>query len=204
MAFLPGPLSGAIEACATFSVGLILEPWEGWIVTSSMLTPRQTNRPKRALTSMCMEVTYTCRLLGLSLLLALVDFAHMQQSRQRDCYTRSATLARNVNVVKRTCEGTDFAWNFRPDKSEVRFRKNVSALPKKSFLNVSYTWRRKCFNRSKPRSLRKNYYIILIFFTTIEGEESLAKSSRMLQYCECDKTRIATKMKPSRQDTIVT
>jgi len=27
-------------------------------VTSSMLTPRQTNRPKRALTSMCMEVTY--------------------------------------------------------------------------------------------------------------------------------------------------
>jgi len=42
-----------------------------------MLTPRQTNRPKRALTSMCMEVTYKCRLLGLSLLLALVDFAHM-------------------------------------------------------------------------------------------------------------------------------
>jgi len=35
------PLSGAIEACATrlclhnFSVGLILEPREGWIVTSS-------------------------------------------------------------------------------------------------------------------------------------------------------------------------
>jgi len=54
------PLSGAIEACATrlcsytFSVGLILEPREGWIVTSSMLTPRQTNRPKTALTSMCM------------------------------------------------------------------------------------------------------------------------------------------------------
>ena len=68
------------EACATrlcshtFSVGLILEPWEGWIVTSSMLTPRQTNRPKRALTSICMEVTYKCRLLGLSLLLALADF----------------------------------------------------------------------------------------------------------------------------------
>ena len=74
---------GAIEACATrlclhtFSVGLILEPREGWIVTSSMLTPRQTNRPKRDLTSMCMEVTYKCCLLGLSLLLALADFAHM-------------------------------------------------------------------------------------------------------------------------------
>jgi len=27
--------------------------------------------------SMCMEVTYMCRLLGLSLLLALADFAHM-------------------------------------------------------------------------------------------------------------------------------
>ena len=59
------------EACATplcshtFSVGLILEPREGWIVTSLMLTPRQTNRPKSALTSMCMEVTYKCRLLGL-------------------------------------------------------------------------------------------------------------------------------------------
>jgi len=30
------------------------------------VTPRQRNRPKRALTSMCMEVTYKCRLLGLS------------------------------------------------------------------------------------------------------------------------------------------
>jgi len=28
---------------------------------------RQTNRPKRALTSMCMEITYMCRLLGLFL-----------------------------------------------------------------------------------------------------------------------------------------
>jgi len=77
------PLSGTMEACATqscshtFSVGLILEPREGWIVTSSMLTPRQTNQPIRALTSMCMEVTYKCCLLGLSLLLALTDFAHM-------------------------------------------------------------------------------------------------------------------------------
>jgi len=39
---------------------------EGWIVTSSMLTTRQTNRPKSALTSICMEVTYKCRLLGFS------------------------------------------------------------------------------------------------------------------------------------------
>jgi len=82
MAFLSGPLSGTIEACMarlcshTFSVGLILKPREGWIVTSSMLTPRETNRPKKALTSMCMEVTYKCRLLGLSLL-ALAVFAHM-------------------------------------------------------------------------------------------------------------------------------
>jgi len=73
----------ACEACATrlcsdtFSVGFIFEPREGWIVTSSMLTPRQTNRPKRSLTSMCMKVSYKCRLLGLSLLLALADFAHM-------------------------------------------------------------------------------------------------------------------------------
>ena len=73
----------AVEACATqlcshtFSVGLILEPREGGIVTSSMLTPCQTNRPKRALTSLCMEVTYKCRLLDLSLLLALAVFAHM-------------------------------------------------------------------------------------------------------------------------------
>ena len=41
------------EACATrlcshtFSVGLILEPREGWIVTSSMLTSRQTNRQRK-------------------------------------------------------------------------------------------------------------------------------------------------------------
>jgi len=63
-----------VKSC--FSVGLILEPQEGWIATSSMLTPRQTNRPKRAFTSMCIEVTYKCRLLGLSLL-ALADFAHM-------------------------------------------------------------------------------------------------------------------------------
>ena len=64
--------SPVVESC--FSVGLILEPREVWIVTSSLLTPRQTNWPKRALTSMCMEVTYKCRLLGLSLLLALADF----------------------------------------------------------------------------------------------------------------------------------
>ena len=67
-----------VEFC--FSVGLILEPQEGWIVTSSMVTPLQTNRPKRALTSMCMEVTYKCRLLGLSLLHALAEFAHKQRS----------------------------------------------------------------------------------------------------------------------------
>jgi len=72
------------EACATrlcshtFSVALILEPREKWVVTSSMLTPRQTNRPKRALTSIYMDViTYKCCLLGLSLLLVLADFAHM-------------------------------------------------------------------------------------------------------------------------------
>jgi len=71
------------EVCATwlcshtFSVSLILEPREEWIVTSSMLTPRQTNRPKRAVTSMCMEVIYKCRLLGLYLLLALANFAHI-------------------------------------------------------------------------------------------------------------------------------
>jgi len=38
---------------------------------------------------MCMEVTYKCRLLGLSLPLAFAVFAHMQRSRQRDCYTCS-------------------------------------------------------------------------------------------------------------------
>jgi len=32
---------------------------------------------KESLTSMCMEVTYKCRLLGLSLLLAMAVFAHM-------------------------------------------------------------------------------------------------------------------------------
>jgi len=32
---------------------------------------------KETLTSMCMEVTYKCGLLGLSLLLALAVFAHM-------------------------------------------------------------------------------------------------------------------------------
>jgi len=48
--------SPVVESC--FTVGLILEPREGWIVASSMLTPRQTNRPKRAVTSMFMKVTY--------------------------------------------------------------------------------------------------------------------------------------------------
>ena len=87
------PLSGATEAFATrlcshtFSVGLILELWEGWIVKSQMVIPRQTNRPKRAPTSMCMEVSYKCRLLGLSLLLALTVLAHMQRLHQHDCYT---------------------------------------------------------------------------------------------------------------------
>ena len=68
----------AIRLCShTFRVGLIFEPRERWIVTSSMLTPRQTNRPKTAPTSMWMEVSYKCRLLGLSHLLALASFAHM-------------------------------------------------------------------------------------------------------------------------------
>jgi len=72
------PLERVRPGCVhTPSVGLILEPQEGWIVTSLMLTPHQTNRPKRAFTSMFMEVTCNCRLLGLSLLLALANFAHM-------------------------------------------------------------------------------------------------------------------------------
>jgi len=56
----PRPSDLTWEACATrlcshtFSVGLILEPREGWIVTSYMLVPRQMNRLK------CMEVTYKC------------------------------------------------------------------------------------------------------------------------------------------------
>jgi len=76
------PLKGkSLVIESRLSLGLILEPWEGWIVMSSMLTPCQTNWPKRALTSMCMEVTYKCRLLGLSLLLGLVDFAHRLQLR---------------------------------------------------------------------------------------------------------------------------
>ena len=69
------PLSGTIEACVTwlcshtFSVGFILQPRGGWIVTSSMLTPHQTNRPKRALASMCMEVTcVACLVFPFSLL----------------------------------------------------------------------------------------------------------------------------------------
>ena len=68
----------AIRLCShTFSVGLISEPREGWIVTSSMLTPRQTNRPKTPPTSMWMEVSYKCHLLGLCHFLALASFAHM-------------------------------------------------------------------------------------------------------------------------------
>ena len=99
----------ANEACVTrlcqhtYSVGLILEPPEGWIVTSSMLTPRQTNRPKRTSTSMCMEVTYKCCLLGLSLLLALAVFAHMQRLRQRDCYTRGPPIYHKFARFKHAC-----------------------------------------------------------------------------------------------------
>jgi len=61
---------------AHIQCGIDPKPREGWIVRSLMLSPRQTNRPRRALTSMFMEVTYKCRLLGLSLL-ALADFVHM-------------------------------------------------------------------------------------------------------------------------------
>jgi len=44
-----------------------------------MLVPsaRQTIRPKITLTSICMEVTFKCHLLGLSLLLGLADFTYM-------------------------------------------------------------------------------------------------------------------------------
>ena len=54
-------------------------------VCDPVFSPHQTNRPKRAHTSMCMEVTCKCRLLGLSLL-ALADFAHMKRSCCCDCY----------------------------------------------------------------------------------------------------------------------
>jgi len=48
----------ATRLCShTFSVGLIVEPREGWGLWS-MLTPHQTNRTKIVLTFMCMEVTY--------------------------------------------------------------------------------------------------------------------------------------------------
>jgi len=77
----PAPQGGVCyrEPLKRVQPGCVRTPsvWEAWIVTSSMLNSRLTNRPKRALTSMCMEVTYKCRLLGLSLLLALADFAHM-------------------------------------------------------------------------------------------------------------------------------
>ena len=99
---IPAPQGGfhCREACVTqlcshtFSVGSILEPREGRIVTSTMLTPHQTNRPKRALTSMCMEVTYKCRLLGFSpscfgrlcshVAAALAWLLHLQQHKMRE------------------------------------------------------------------------------------------------------------------------
>ena len=45
---------------------------------------------------------------------------------------------------------------------------------------------------SKQCSFRKICYNILIFFTTIEKEESIAKSSRMIDIA-CEKIRIASK-----------
>jgi len=47
-------------ACLAFSFLLALSDF-------AFMSARQTNRPKRALTSMCMEITYMCRLLGLFL-----------------------------------------------------------------------------------------------------------------------------------------
>ena len=70
--------SPVVESCSVWDWSSNLRKDGLWSM-SSMLTPHQTNQPKRALTSICMdiEVTYKCRLLTLSLLLALADFAHM-------------------------------------------------------------------------------------------------------------------------------
>ena len=54
-----------------------IDPRTSGRMDCDVIDVNSANRPKRALTSMCMEVTYKCRLLGLSLLLALAVFAHM-------------------------------------------------------------------------------------------------------------------------------
>jgi len=105
-----------VESC--FRVRLILQPREGWIVTSSMLIPHQTNRPKRALTSMCMEVTYSisvaCLVFPFSLLWPIlltcsgrasvtataVSISRAETTMLRDQTTTTCTVRRNSHSTR--------------------------------------------------------------------------------------------------------
>jgi len=83
-----------------------------------MLTPHQTNRPKIALTSMCMEVTYKCRLLGLSLFMLWPTLL--------TCSCRANVTATSLSILEvfelPTFFSLNYLANWYQESSQVQWR----------------------------------------------------------------------------------
>jgi len=69
-------------------------------------------------------------------------------------------------------------------KSEVRFRKNAGTLLKKQYVFKPVVYSAESVLTAPNDVLSDNFtvlfYFYFYFFTTIESEESIAKSSRMI------------------------
>jgi len=112
-----------------------------------------------------------------------------------------ATIARDVNVVKRTCKGTELCMVLLARKKcTIRFRDNAGALLKKNNYGFQCTTlgaESVTFNSSERCFFWK---ILFSFSTTIESKES----NRHAWYSPVTKFALLQKMKPNRQDTIET
>ena len=104
--------------------------------------------------------------------------------REKSCTNlvpRYATIARGLNVVKRTWMDTEFCMTLLARKKWNRFQKERcrSAVKHRTFSNISYL-APKVFQQLRMMLFLKKLLYYSFHFTTIESEESIAKSSRTI------------------------
>jgi len=106
---------------------------------------------------------------------------------------RYAIIARQVNAATRArAWAQSFAWHFWQEKHEVRFRKNACAfLDKKQWVFKHIVLGAESVLTARNDVLSEKITVLFWLFTTIESEESIAKSSLVIY--PCDTYRITTK-----------
>ena len=95
------------------------------------------------------------------------------ENKEEKKLTESRTTLRNNSKTLECCE-YNFAWHFWREKSEIPFWCRSSA--KKNMVNFEQyrnSLALKCIKSSELCSFWQNFCIVLIFFTTIENEESI-------------------------------